>query len=589
MTLTNLPRITGPLGLLLAALLGCGLDDPAVPPPPPTPPPPPPPTAAFTRLANATTGLTAGSLIAAFRDDAGTTWVGTSQGGVLVRDSGPWRFELLRIGPLVTGLWAAPGEPIRAVAGDEVFIRRDGIWDIDPVPQTGALFLEIWGLDADHAWILGTGGTILRKVPSGWSQAVTSVTDEIWGITGDTPDALVAVGQNGVILESSDSGATWLQRASPTVRTLFAVASDGAGRMVAVGSGGTILVRQNGTWTQVASPTFQALFEVKAEGPGQFLIAGDGGVLLRGNGSTWTPVVVAGPRENLRAIVGAPGQRRVVGWYGTVLTEASGWDSELAGGRLYGIHVAPDGVALAVGTGGLAYERRGGTWRTLTIPTPASLFAVDGPSSSDRIAVGDSGTIMQEVAGTWTREPIVPGALLRSVWYDGTHALAVGSGGIAMVRENGTWRSVATGTGKFLRQIDGNRWTRLFVVGDSGTVMIWNGQNFANVTVPTSNTLRGVHVVTDRDVWLVGDLGTIIRGDGTAWTRLFPPTLNDIRGVRQLGERTYIVGEFGQAFRFEDDDWTQMSSAQAGFWLGLAGDSELVAVGEIGIIAEGRP
>jgi hypothetical protein len=575
--------------VLLVLLTACGLDDPATPPPPPAPPAPPPPTVSFTTLANATEGLTAASLIAAFRDAAGTTWVGSSQGTVLSRTGGTWRLELLRIGLLVTGLWAAPGEPVRAVAGGEAFIRRNGTWEEDPVPQTGALFLEIWGLDADHAWILGTGGTILRRVPNGWSQAVTSVTEEVWGVAGDALDALVAVGQNGLILESSDSGATWLQRASPTTRTLFAVASDGNGRMVAVGSGGTILVRENGTWQAVQSPTFQTLFEVRASGPGEFVVAGDGGVILRGDGTNWTPVAVKGARENLRAIVGSPGQRTAVGWYGTILTESTGWDSELAGGRLYGIHVAPDGVALAVGTGGLAYERRGGTWRTLAIPTPASLFAVDGPSSGDRLAVGDSGTIMQEVGGIWTREPIVSGVLLRSVWYDGTHALAVGSGGVALVRENGTWRNVPTGTTRFLRHVNGTRWGRLYVVGDSGTAMIWNGQTFANVAVPTANTLRGVHATSDRDVWMVGDVGTIIRGDGTSWTKLFPPTLNDLRAVRRLGDKTYIVGEFGQAFRFEADAWTQMGTAQGGFWLGLDGDSELVAVGEIGIVAEGRP
>jgi len=542
-------------------------------------------------LSTVQSGLTNASLLAAFTDQNGTPWVGASDGAILTRIGSSWRREPLPDGGLVIGIWGGEAGDLFATAGTDLY-QRDGTgdWHALGVPSGGNILLGIWGLSPADAWAHGVGGTILRRTETGWVPATTGTTEELWGIGGRTLDDLVAVGQNGTILESRDSGVIWIERASPTTRTLFAVVADPGpgGRVVAVGSGGTILLRENSSWRQVGSPTPLNLFDVKLAAPGRFTVLGDGGTILEGDGVTWQQAEVRGARENLRGITGPVGHRTAVGWAGTILDEASGWGTVLAGGTLYGVHVPATGPALAVGTGGLAYERQGGGWAPVYIPTPASLYGVAGPSATDRIAVGDSGTIMHQQGGTWTREVVSTGAFLRSVWYDGTHALAVGRGGTVLVRENGSWRSVASGTSRFLRRVAGDRWGRLYIVGDSGTAMVWDGTKLANLSVGTEQNLRGILVSGERDVWFVGDLGTIIRGEGSGWIRKLSPTLNDIRGIRRYGSSYYIVGDFRQVYRFDGTTWTQVGMQASGFWLDVAGDTEMVLVGELGRIDEGR-
>lgn len=553
------------------------------------PPPPPPPVQPFASMATVIQGLTDASLLAAFTDQEGTSWVGASDGTVLWRTGARWQLEFLPAGGLVTGIWEAEAGRLLATVGTSLLERGgDGSWHVLDAPSGGNLLLGIWGLSSTNAWVHGVRGTILRRTTVGWVPATTGVTEEIWGLGGPAIDDLVAVGQNGIILASRDSGVTWTAQVSPTIHTLFAVASAPGGRMVAVGSGGTILVRDGDTWQQVGSPTPLNLFDVKAAGPGRFTVLGDGGTLLEGDGFTWQQAEVQGARENLRAVTGPVGHRTAVGWAGTILDEATGWGTALAGGTLYGVHAPPNGPALAVGTGGLAYERQGGGWTPVHIPTPASLYGIAGPSATDRIAVGDSGTIMHQQGGAWTREFISTGAFLRSVWYDGTHALAVGRGGTVLVRENGSWRSVSSGTSRFLRRVAGERWNHLYIVGDSGTAMVWDGTTLANLTLDTDQNLRGIEVTGDRDVWFVGDLGTIIHGEGSGWVRQNSPTLNDIRDIRRYGSSVYIVGDFRQVYRLDGTTWTEIAVQAPGFWLDLAGETELLVVGEVGRIDEGR-
>lgn len=542
----------------------------------------------FTALVTVRAGISPASMLAAFRDHTGTDWVGGGIGLILSRPpGGSWSADRVGSTDFITGIWGSSAGELFVVVGSSLLQRTSLSWEPVDIPAGNAVLLGIWGLDDSHAWINGSGGTILYRDGANWLRAQVPVGDEIWDIGGNSLDDLVAVGQNGVILESGDGGVTWASVASPTTATLFSVAADPGGRMVAVGSNSTILLRDGDTWEQSTSPTVQGLFEVQSEGNGTFLIAGNNGVLLRGDGITWQPVTVAGARENLRAISGPVGQRIVAGWSGTILDEASGWGTSLTSARVYDVDVAPDGDAIAVGEGGIGYHRGSGGWRPLAIAAPASLYGIDGPSATDRIAVGDSGTVMRLAGSGWQQEPVAFDGLLRSVWYDGSHGMIVGEAGTVLVREGSGWRAVASGTNRFLRRVEGRSWNRLWVVGDSGTLLLWDGGKFARINTPATHNLRGVYERSTTDVWVVGDLGTIIHLDGSGWTKLFPPVLNDIRAVHGVDSDIYIAGELGLAYRYRDGEWTLMPGDQQGFWLDLDGRDGLVAVGENGTIAEG--
>jgi hypothetical protein len=316
-------------------------------------------------------------------------------------------------------------------------------------------------------------------------------------------------------------------------------------------------------------------------------VAGDGGQLFEGNGLSWTPITGLGARENLRAITGAPGSRVVGGWFATVLDESTSWGVSHTGTRLYGVHAPPEGNPMVVGQGGIGFERRSGVWQRVVIPNAASLFDIAGPSANDRLAVGDSGSVLHYNGSTWTSEQVPADGLLRSVWYDGTHALVVGADGVVLVREGGAWRAINSGTTRFLRHVGGKRWDQLYVAGDTGTLMRWDGSTLRRITVPTEQNLRGTWVENPRDVWVVGDAGTLLRFDGWGWRRQFSPTLNNMRAIHVVDDVLYIAGDFGQIWGNDGTDWRAITVNHTGLWLQMGGTDELIVVGEVGTIAEG--
>jgi photosystem II stability/assembly factor-like uncharacterized protein len=155
-------------------------------------------------------------------------------------------------------------------------------------PVSSALRSVAFASDRSRAWAVGDGGVVLRSSDGGasWTRisaptkatlrAVRFADDALHGIAvGDVaiatsdggaswtaltqpPAALnglsisgpraVAVGANGLIWRSADSGATWSQVSAPANATLNSIgfASDALQFGWAVGNGGALLVTDDG-------------------------------------------------------------------------------------------------------------------------------------------------------------------------------------------------------------------------------------------------------------------------------------------------------------------------------------------------------
>lgn len=555
------------------------------------PSPPPAPGEPFTAVVNRVQGFTDGSFLTAFTDRDGGTWVGGNVAIVLRRPAGGgWSAEPVPIEGTVTGLWQDTDGSMLATAGTQLLVRDpvQSAWEPAALPATSQL-LDIWGMGDGTLFLTGVGGTILRRVEGEWSRSETGVTDEIWGIVGNSASDLVAVGQNGTILESDDGGATWHRVASPTDLPLFAVAADGTGRLVAVGAGGIVLLRDGDNWELTATPTTANLFEVRSAGPGRFIAAGDGGVLFEGDGLTWQLIENLGASENLRAITGNAGSRVAAGWFGSVLDEAIGWGSVVNGSRIYAVHTPGDGNAFAVGQGGVAFERVAGNWQPRVMPGSRSYYALAGPRALGRLAVGDGGSVLRFDGTIWEQMPVQATELLRSVWFDGQRAVVVGENGVALLMEGGAWRRVPTGTNAFLRHVGGRDWQHLFAVGDGGVVLRFNGDGFHLETSPTEVSLRGVTTRRNGETWMVGDGGRVYRREGSIWRIVLPPSFNDMRAVHEVDGVLYLAGDLGQIWARDDENesWVPLAASQPGLWLGMGGSDELLLVGEFGTIANG--
>lgn len=92
---------------------------------------------------------------------------------------------------------------------------------------------------------------------------------------------LVIVGEGGLILRSTDHGATWAAVASPTQASLFGVTATRSGRLLACGLGGTLLqsTDQGQSWAaSTTSPAVTWLSATAQDGDG-VLLAGHHGML----------------------------------------------------------------------------------------------------------------------------------------------------------------------------------------------------------------------------------------------------------------------------------------------------------------------
>jgi photosystem II stability/assembly factor-like uncharacterized protein len=122
----------------------------------------------------------------------------------------------------------------------------------------------------------------------------------------------VAVGEQGAIFKTADSGNTWRQIQTGTERNLNAIQFINHQTAFAVGDGGTIL-RSDDTgesWRAVASPVgvnLRGITIVDSSSAGLLavgIIVGDTDVVLRSEdqGVTWNQVDVSGARDQLYSV-----------------------------------------------------------------------------------------------------------------------------------------------------------------------------------------------------------------------------------------------------------------------------------------------
>lgn len=175
----------------------------------------------------------------------------------------------------------------------------------------------------------------------------------------------------------------------------------------------------------------------------------------------------------------------------------------LADGTLYAVTVArqPTGQMCVV-VGGAGTVR-------------ADVLVAVTCSRYDAWAVGDNGTILRWVGGSWVDQS-PGGSTLRAVWGSAANDVwAVGDGGTILHFNGSTWSSRTTGTTTTadLYAVWGISSSNVWAVG-SGVVLRWNGS--AWTTTAVSADLTGVWGSSASDVWAVGN-GALLRNTGSGF------------------------------------------------------------------------
>jgi len=217
---------------------------------------------------------------------------------------------------------------------------------------------------------------------------------------------VIAVGENGTILRTTDAGASWHTVPSGTDQVLHHVQSHGPDLAVILGNSGTALKSTDGgtSWSPLSTGTTKSLFGMYYFDQEHWVVVGQAGLSMetRNGGATFSSPTSAANNYNwidfhgnFGVIVGNVGTLRVT------TNRGSSWTSRSSGtqSQLLCVSIANDSTAVAVGIRGTIIKttNKGRDWRLVEASFPISTIQVSGVvrlSETDLIAAAHTGLIL---------------------------------------------------------------------------------------------------------------------------------------------------------------------------------------------------
>jgi photosystem II stability/assembly factor-like uncharacterized protein len=285
----------------------------------------------------------------------------------------------------------------------------------------------------------------------------------------------------------------WFVQATPIDLALRAVHAIDASTIVAVGDLGTILRSTNGgaSWASISSGTTERLGQVSFVDAMNGWIAATNGLLLKSedSGATWT---AKNP--------GIPTHFRDV----CFVDQNTGW----AGGSEWG-PVTLEGHIIKTTDGGE-------TWESQLAVSGNGLFFIDAQNGCVAGGDGHIHRTTDGGANWSDQDIGAPAWLGSVFFVDANIGYVAGSGGfVAKTIDGGaTWTIQADGTERTVADIEfvdaSKGW---FVAGSPGTIgsTLDGGQNWSFQTVPTLPGLADLSFVDANTGWIVGNEGIILK------------------------------------------------------------------------------
>lgn len=204
----------------------------------------------------------------------------------------------------------------------------------------------------------------------------------------------LAVGNFGLMLETTDGGQSWKLLEPVTTLALLGAATAGEHQVV-VGQQGFAMTReQGGEWTIIDTGLTERLLNVDMNESGLAMAVGEFGFIGRSRdfGATWESITVDWAEHNEEgyephlygSLVLEDGTIMITGEFGLILRSSDGGDSFTAVNRgeasVFDVVLARDGsnVGYAVGQEGLVLRTGDGgdSWQELDVDTNANLLGV---------------------------------------------------------------------------------------------------------------------------------------------------------------------------------------------------------------------
>ena len=373
-----------------------------------------------------------------------------------------------------------------------------------------------------------TGGVVSAELV--W-ESPTPLGQHLVDIGGELKSSYWVLDDLGNIIRYALGPWEYELRATPGKR-MKKLASCGLGSFLyAAGENGTVFRRSGGVWSEENVGSTTLLTDVACDSTRAFASGADGRVYIR-NGGSWAGYPT-GVTQPFTAVTTLFSQQQVF----------------LAGAN--GLVVKCEATNLPP------------TCTTETTNTTATLRGLYGDTFTDKVfAVGDQGTLLERVGGTWTRATL-PGVTSALVGVTGlydsslnaTTVIAVSTSGDAVIRRNDTVQEIVQ-----LPDTDGLTmpWVpdedTLVFTGARGALFYRNGLFSLSPFVarggrkPLTQSLNAVTSVGGGRLFAVGEGGARVRRQNGVWSVdalgvATTATLNAI-AARNAGE-VYAVGNDG--------------------------------------------
>ncbi|MBT1688116.1 YCF48-related protein [Dawidia soli] len=248
---------------------------------------------------------------------------------------------------------------------------------------------------AMHGVAVGSGGVIVRTSDTGasWQTVPSNTNRNIRAIAGLTSTMLLVAGDSNTILKSIDAGNTWAPKAAKANTQLTAVRRISTSKAVVVGSTGYIATSSDGgeTWAQVPSNTLRTLNDAHFPSESVGYVAGGSGTILKSTdgGRSWLPQI-SGVSASLSCVYFLD---ELTGWIGggagTLLITHDGgttWTKDntfLSGNSIGHIYFSDTENGWAfTGSGGIL--KHGGTITAIERPSPRENAVTAYPNPATR-------------------------------------------------------------------------------------------------------------------------------------------------------------------------------------------------------------
>ncbi len=421
--------------------------------------------------------------------------------------------------------------------------------------------------------IWGTDGTILHASgASQWHSADTPTDADLTRIASDAAGkVLIAVGENGTILRSEDSGRRWqpasLVGSDFDLRAVIHHAPSGA--WIAAGTRGTVLRSTDGgkTWSSLTNGlnlTLETLFV--EPGSGALLVGGESGLIGRSTdaGVSWhvTRVKMQEPVTPVAAF--------------------HSLDNELIATSALGRF--------------LISTDRGASWRLLSMGGNAYFTdAVRDPKFNSVLLASHTGDLFRRERGddAWEKiELLIDGQkrYVSALRYDALSEslIAVGHHGLAARSTDGgrQWQRITTGFATSMESLAQLGDGRFVGFGEGGYIVSSadSGKSWRLVSPELSLNLREIIVLPESDAIVAsGELGSILRSSdsGQTWESIdvaypnmnTPPNLRSLivepsrKGLVAAGAPGTIIRSEDGGIKWQIAHWTPLEKQEAFPWI----------------------